>query len=144
MIGTDGSNLISTDGGLTWNSFLLPNKNVVSGVEFTTDNDKILIKGKSCINETCFDNMYYTLDGLKTINLLLDLVDSCVWNTDGGNVIYCTKWSDTSQYGNKDSVGLKLVSSDSFFSTRKTYDLCGAVVGLKYLKGFTLAAVVCF
>lgn len=144
LIGTDGSNFITTDGGVSWNGFILPKRNVVTGVDFTSDKNKILIKGKSCVDESCYDSMYYTLDGLKTINILLDLVDSCVWKAEEGNLIYCTKWSDHSQYGNRDSVGLQLVASETFFSVKKTQDLKGAVVGLKYVNGFILAAVVSF
>jgi hypothetical protein len=141
LIGEDGSNFLTTDGGATWNEFFLPEKNVVIGVSFNTDKDKLMIKGNSCAGEICSSSMYYTLDGLKTFNLLLDVVDTCVWE-DMGNTIYCTKWTDPSQYGDRDSIGLKLLSSNNYFSTEKTLDLGGAVVGLKYVKGFTLAAVV--
>jgi hypothetical protein len=143
LIGVDGSNFFTTDGGITWNGFFLPNKNVVTEVSFTTDKDRLMVKGTSCRDEYCFGSMYYTLDGLKTFNLLLDVVDTCVWEEKENN-IYCTKWTDPSQYGDRDSSGLKLVSSTTFFSTQMTHDLGGTVVGLKYVKGFTLAAVVCF
>lgn len=112
----------------------------MTGVSFTADKDKLMVKGNTCIGETCFGSMYYTLDGLKTFNLLLNVVDTCVWEEKENN-IYCTKWTDPSQYGDMDSTGLQLVSSTTFFSTQMTYDLGGTVVGLKYVKGFTLAAV---
>ncbi|KAK4988073.1 vacuolar protein sorting/targeting protein PEP1 [Elasticomyces elasticus] len=79
-LSTGKSHWITKDQGKTWKEFKTGAPPSGRPLSFhASDPDRILFVGEECSGFDCTERTYYTTDGFKTIDLLLDNTVSCMW-----------------------------------------------------------------
>jgi hypothetical protein len=129
ILGLYGIHWVTTDQGVTWNSFELP----VSPTSIATplrfhgqDSQKVIIHGAQCSPFRCIENAFYTLDDFNNIAPLRETPSGCLWAV--GTPEFADSAPDVAHElsdrvfciarGLKDpfSHAFRLVMSDDFFS----------------------------